>query len=328
MSNTRGLMKFISKEQVAANLPWSALITKLDDTFSKGVHAPPRHHHAIERSDGEATMLLMPAWEDDGYIGMKMLNVFPQNSSVGLAAISGLYMLSEGQHGQTIACIAGNELTRRRTAAASALAAQYLSRQDSETLLIVGTGQVAPMLIEAYSTVRHIKHVLIWGRNQVKAQELAHEYNGYKGVLGTIETIEAVSDLHTACSQADIISCATLSNQPIVQGQWITPGTHLDLIGAFRKDMRECDGEAVAKSRVFVDTMAGAMGEAGDLHQAIAESCFRIEDICGDLEQLTRKEVNGRESEHEITLFKSVGASLEDLAAAIVLWETIESKQN
>ncbi len=320
-------MKFISKEQVAENLPWQALITKLDDTFSKGVHAPPRHHHAIERSDGEATMLLMPAWEDNSYIGMKMLNVFPQNSSVGLAAISGLYMLSEGKHGQTIACIAGNELTRRRTAAASALAAQYLSRQDSQTLLIVGTGQVAPMLIEAYSAIRPIKHVLIWGRNSEKAKELANEYKEYKGELGSIKTIEAISDLESACSKSDIVSCATLSKQSIIRGKWLKSGTHIDLIGAFRKDMRECDGEAVAKSRVFVDTMAGAQGEGGDLHQAIAEGYFNMDEIRGDLEQLTRKEVSGRESEDEITLFKSVGASLEDLAAAIVVWESLDSMQ-
>ncbi len=320
-------MKFISKEQVAESLPWQALITKLDNTFSKGVHAPPRHHHAIERSDGEATMLLMPAWEDNGYIGMKMLNVFPQNSSVGLAAISGLYMLSEGKHGQTIACIAGNELTRRRTAAASALAAQYLSRQDSQTLLIVGTGQVAPMLIEAYSAIRPIKRVLIWGRNSEKAKDLANKYKDYKGELGSIKTIEAISDLESACSKSDIVSCATLSKQSIIQGKWLKSGTHLDLIGAFRKDMRECDGEAVAKSRVFVDTMAGAQGEAGDLHQAIAEGYFNMGEIRGDLEQLTRKEIPGRESEDEITLFKSVGASLEDLAAAIVVWETLDSMQ-
>ncbi len=265
----------------------------------------------------------MPAWEQQGYIGMKMLNVFPQNSSVGLPAISGLYLLSEGQHGQTLACIAGNELTRRRTAAASALAARYLAKADAETLLIVGTGQVAPMLIEAHAAVRPIQRVLVWGRNPDKVKTMVDEYQGYQGASTTITQIEAVSDLANACAQADIISCATLSKAPIVKGEWLKPGCHLDLVGAFRKDMRECDGDAVARSQVFVDTWAGAKGEAGDLHQAMAEGHFSMEDIHGDLEQLTRQEVFGRRSDDEITLFKSVGASLEDLAAAIVLWEDL-----
>ncbi|MCG6401207.1 ornithine cyclodeaminase family protein [Vibrio fluvialis] len=314
-------MKFLSADVVARHLPWTTLIDKLDDTFRTGVNAPARHHHTIERPDGEATMLLMPAWEQHGYIGMKMLNVFPQNSSVGLPAISGLYLLSEGQYGQTLACIAGNELTRRRTAAASALAARYLAKTSAQTLLIVGTGQVAPMLIEAHAAVRPIQRVLVWGRNPDKVQAMVDEYQDYQGAFTTITQIEAVSDLAKTCAQADIISCATLSKEPIVRGEWLQPGCHLDLVGAFRKDMRECDGEAVARSQVFVDTWAGAKGEAGDLHQAMAEGLFSMEDIHGDLEQLTRHEVFGRRSDDDITLFKSVGASLEDLAAAIVLWE-------
>ncbi|MEX3070695.1 ornithine cyclodeaminase family protein [Vibrio alginolyticus] len=314
-------MKFISADQVASHLPWDALINKLDETFRKGVHAPSRHHHTIERPDGEATMLLMPAWEQNGYIGMKMLNVFPQNSDVGLPAISGLYMLSEGKHGQTIACIAGNELTRRRTAAASALAAKYLAKESAETLLIVGTGQVAPMLIEAHAAVRPIKRVLVWGRNPDKAKELVNQYQGYQGGFCLIEDISVVESLEQASSEADIISCATLSTQPIIKGDWLTEGTHLDLVGAFRKDMRECDGVAVEKSDVYVDTWAGAMGEAGDLHQAVDEGYFKMDQILGDLEQLTRDEVSGRKTDNSVTMFKSVGASLEDLAAAIVLWE-------
>lgn len=320
-------MKFISAEQVANHLPWDALINKLDETFRKGVHAPSRHHHTIERPDGEATMLLMPAWEQNGYIGMKMLNVFPQNSAVGLPAISGLYMLSEGKHGQTIACIAGNELTRRRTAAASALAAKYLAKESAETLLIVGTGQVAPMLIEAHASVRPIKRVLVWGRNSDKAQDIVSQYQGYQGSFCRIDDISAVESLEHSATEADIVSCATLSKQPIIKGEWLTEGTHLDLVGAFRKDMRECDGVAVNKSDVYVDTWAGAMGEAGDLHQAVDEDCFNMKQIIGDLEQLTRNEVSGRNSEKSITMFKSVGASLEDLAAAIVLWEELNKQQ-
>ncbi|HSP57910.1 MAG TPA: ornithine cyclodeaminase family protein, partial [Halomonas sp.] len=136
-------MQIISAEDVAASLPWTALIERLATTFREGVESPPRHHHAMHRPDGEATMLLMPAWEQAGYIGVKMVNVFPQNAVHGVPAIAGVYLLSEGVHGRPLACIDGSELTRRRTAAASALAARELARDDASTLLVVGTGKLA-----------------------------------------------------------------------------------------------------------------------------------------------------------------------------------------
>ncbi len=141
-------MRIIDAEEVAAGLAWPALVDRLAHTFRQGVVSPPRHHHGVQRHDGEATLLLMPAWEQDGYIGVKMVNVFPQNATHGLPAIAGVYLLSEGDHGQPLACIDGSELTRRRTAAASALAARELAREDAETLLVVGTGKLAPMVIE------------------------------------------------------------------------------------------------------------------------------------------------------------------------------------
>lgn len=319
-------MNMISAEQIAQNLPWTELIDKLEETFRLGVNAPTRHHHTVSRPDGDATMLLMPAWQETGYIGMKMLNVFPQNSAKGLAAISGLYLLSNGEDGQMLACMHGNELTRRRTAAASALASRYLSKPDASTLVIIGTGQVAPMLIEAHATTRPIKRVMIWGRNIQKAQELATSYQGYQSPFGALQQVVATDDLAFACANADIISSATLSDKPIILGEWLKPGVHLDLVGAFRKDMCEADANAVAKSQVYVDTYAGAYGEAGDLHQASQLGTFDMDNICADLAELCRQKQSARNKGDAITLFKSVGASLEDLAAAIVVWENIAAK--
>ncbi|WP_163574472.1 bifunctional Delta(1)-pyrroline-2-carboxylate/Delta(1)-piperideine-2-carboxylate reductase [Halomonas faecis] len=311
-------MQIITGEQVAASLPWPALIERLATTFREGVESPPRHHHAMHRPDGEATMLLMPAWEPAGYIGVKMVNVFPQNAEHGVPAISGLYVLSEGQHGQPLACLDGSELTRRRTAAASALAARELARTDAETLLVVGTGKLAPMVIEAHAAVRRIRRVLVWGRNPEKAERLA---DAYRDRFDSV----AVTDLAAASAEADVISCVTLSTEPLVRGEWLRPGTHLDLIGAFRPSMRETDGECLARSEVFVDTYAGARGEAGDIHQAIDEGLFSFEAIRADLAELLKEEKPGRSSDDAITLFKSVGASLEDLAAAIEVWEQREA---
>ncbi|MDR5899228.1 ornithine cyclodeaminase family protein [Halomonas vilamensis] len=309
-------MQVVSAPDVARYLSWKGVIRRLHHTFVNGVESPPRHHHAMHRPDGEATMLLMPAWEAAGYIGVKMVNVFPQNADHGMPAISGLYLLSEGKHGQPLACIDGSELTRRRTAAASALAAQALANENAETLLVVGTGKLAPMVIEAHASVRPIKRVLIWGRNPSKAAAIADEY------ADRFDT-QVVESLPTAVAEADIVSCVTLSTQPIIKGEWLTPGTHLDLIGAFRPQMRETDAECLRRADVFVDTYAGAKGEAGDILQAIEEEGFRFDEIRGELEEVLSGTQLGRTSEDAITLFKSVGASLEDLAAAIELWESL-----
>lgn len=310
-------MRVISAQEVAGALAWPALIERLATTFREGVEAPPRHHHAMHRPDGEATMLLMPAWEEAGYIGMKMVNVFPQNADAGLPAISGLYILCEGKHGTPLACMDGSALTSRRTAAASALAARELARQDAESLLVVGTGKLAPMLIEAHAAVRPIRKVRVWGRNPDKATALADQFRGRFDC-------QAVTDLETAVPEADIISCATLSTEPLVRGEWLRPGTHLDLVGAFRPSMRETDSHCLARSEVFVDTYAGAMGEAGDILQAIDEGAFSKSDLRAELAELLRGEKPGRTDDEAITLFKSVGASLEDLAAAIEVWESLE----
>ncbi len=311
-------MRVISTQEVAGALAWPALIERLATTFREGVESPPRHHHAMHRSDGEATMLLMPAWEEAGYIGMKMVNVFPQNANASLPAISGLYILCEGQHGTPLACIDGSALTSRRTAAASALAARELAGQDAASLLVVGTGKLAPMLIEAHAAVRPIHTVRIWGRNPDKAEALAEKFRDRFDC-------QAVTDLETAVPEADIISCATLSTEPLIQGEWLKPGSHLDLVGAFRPTMRETDSQCLARSEVFVDTYAGALGEGGDILQAMDEGKFNETDLRAELAELLRGEKPGRTSDEAITLFKSVGASLEDLAAAIEVWEALNA---
>lgn len=318
-------MQLIAAEEVARRLNWQALVERLAATFRQGVESPPRHHHTMQQPDGEATMLLMPAWEpsrgeERGYIGVKMVNVFPQNAEHGIPAISGVYLLSEGRHGQPLAAIDGAELTRRRTAAASALAARELAREDAETLLVVGTGKLAPMVIEAHAAVRPIRRVRVWGRNPVRAQAVVDEYRQRFDC-------EVVADLQSACAGADIISCVTLSTEPLIHGDWLREGCHLDLIGAFRHSMRETDARCLTRSEVFVDTYAGAFGEAGDILQAIDEGEFARQDIRAELAELLHGDKAGRSSPQAITVFKSVGASLEDLAAAIEVWESRSASQ-
>jgi ornithine cyclodeaminase len=217
--------------------------------------------------------------------------------------------------GRIVASLEAGELTSRRTAAASALASSYLSRPDACSLLIVGAGRMAPNLALAHASVRPIESVQIWARDMAKADELARQLEGM-GLKAT-----AVSALETAVSNADIISCATLSEEPLVLGEWLRPGCHLDLVGAFTPSMREADDAALRRASVFVDTHAGATTEAGEIVQALASGALAAGDIRGDLFDLASGRVESRRSKEEITLFKSVGCSLEDLVAAELCFE-------
>ena len=298
-------MKVLDAAQTAAALPFERLIPTLRDAFVSGAEVPLRHRHDIVQSDGTtAALLLMPAWRANRMFGVKVVSVFPGNGARGLPAVSASYLLCDGTTGQHLALIDGGEITRRRTAAASALAGSFLAREDAKSLLIVGSGHVGGLMAEAYRAVRPIERVMVWNIRRAGAERLAAR-------LGA----EAVTDLVAAVRQADIVSCATLSHEPIVRGEWLRPGTHLDLIGGFTPAMREADDDAVRRARVFIDTDA-ALAEAGDLIDPIAHGALRREDIAGSLFSLCRGDEPGRRDPAEITLFKSVGSALEDLAAA------------
>lgn len=300
-------MKIYDADTVARRLPYATLIDALDTAFRGGVHVPPRAHHTIGKSDRrDGTLLLMPAWRDGGGLGVKIATVFPDNRDC--AAVQANYFLLDGDTGVPRAVIEGRELTLRRTAAASALASRYLSRPDAVTLLQIGTGKLAPHMIAAHRAVRPIERVLIWGRSSDKARRLA---DGLQGVDAA-----AVADLATAISQADIVSCATLSEEPLIHGGWLRGGQHLDLVGAFTPEMRETDSAAVARAQVFVDTYEGALQEAGDIVQAIRDGTIEEKDVAADLAELAQGVHPGRGSAEDITLFKSVGTALEDLVAA------------
>jgi len=309
-------MLILDQNQTIHCLEWSALIGALDTMFQGDCVMPVRHHHKVDvPGESDATLLLMPAWQPGHYIGVKLVSVFPDNHLRSLPAIHGSYLLSSGRTGELLAVIDGGELTARRTAAASALAARHLAREDASRLLVVGTGRLSVNLIEAHSRVRPIQAVSVWGRDRKKAERAADEARA----LGF--AVEVADDLESAARQADIISCATLSRAPLIRGEWLKPGSHLDLIGAFTKDMRESDDEAVRRARVFVDTRAGAFAEAGDILQAIASGAIAKDHVQGELAELVKGH-GGRRSAEDITLFKSVGAALEDLAGAILAYET------
>jgi len=318
-------VKILSAAEVDAALDDVALIDRLDALFRAGCEMPTRHHHAIKEPLGagsaDAMLLLMPAWTRGpfGRVGVKIVTVFPDNGKRSLPSIYGQYLLLDGQTGASLALLDGTMLTKRRTACASGLASRYLSRPESTSLLMIGTGALAPQLIRVHAKVRPIREVAIWGRRPEEAEKLANALGqSLPSAIGRAISVRAVTDRRKAVEAADIVSCATLSKAPLVEGDWLREGQHIDLVGAYTPQMRESDDKAVWRARVFVDTRAGALKEGGDIAQPLANGTIDEDDVIGDLYELSRGQQTGRLSGDAttITLFKSVGAALEDLAAA------------
>ena len=313
-------MRIISATEVNETLDFPALINVLRDAFRLGAVQPVRHHHTVERPQGEpTTLLLMPAWTDfaagdldsNGHIGVKIASVSPDNNKIGKPAVMAQYLLLDGTTGEPQALIDGASLTLWRTAAASALAADYLARPDASRLLVVGAGALAPYLARAHAALRPIREIAIWNRTPENAERVV------AGLAADGFQAGVVEDIEPAIAEADIITAATISTVPLIHGAALRPGTHVDLVGAFSPTMRESDDEAIRRARVYVDTRGGALKEAGDIVQAISSGALTEDAIAGDLFQLARGDAAGRRGADEITLFKSVGAALEDLAAAI-----------
>ncbi len=303
-------MKFIPADQLHQLLDPRQLVSALRQGFHAGATVPTRHHHTIPRADADATLLLMPAWSSNGQIGVKMVTVFPSNSEKSLPSIYGTYTLLDEHTGAPLALMDGRILTLYRTAATSVLAATYLARKDSKSLLMIGTGALAPHIINTYAEVLGIQEVQLWGRTPAKASKLATH------LTRDNLHVTVAEDLADAAGRADIISCATLSKTPLIHGEWLSPGCFVDLIGGYTPQMREADDEVIRKASIFVDTRPGALSEAGDIMIPIQKGLISADDLRADLFDLVAERHAGRQNDSEITLFKSTGYALEDLVAA------------
>ncbi len=315
------MLQLFDADAVAAALPFDRLVAALREAFAAGAEVPARHVHRLpDGRGGETTSLLMPAWtrptdSDPGLYGVKVINVAPGNAARGLPGLHGSYLLFEAATGRPLALMDADVLTARRTAAASALAAAYLSRPDASRLLVLGAGRVAALLPSAMSAVRPLHHVALWARRPEAAATLAARWmaEGYE--------VEVVSDaeLPAAVAAAHIVSTATLATEPLVQGAWLAPGSHLDLIGSFTPALREADDDCFRGARIAVDTDE-ALAKSGDLLGPLARGVFTAAEVRATLAQLARGRVPGRTQEKQRTVFKSVGTALEDLAAARLVW--------
>ncbi|MCE2525402.1 MAG: ornithine cyclodeaminase family protein [Acidimicrobiia bacterium] len=315
-------MEVFDAEAIRRATPWPELMDAIAAALADpAAAAPDRHVHPLPLPGGaEGSLLVMPAWRSDDVIGVKAVTYFPTNAAGATPTVNAGYLLFDGRSGRLSAALDGDELTVRRTAAVSALAAGYLARRDVRRLLVVGTGQLAPALARAHAHGRELAAIEVWGRSTRRAQSLVEEL-----ASGGLPA-EVVGDLDAAVARADLISCVTGATEPLIAGRLLRPGAHLDLVGSFRPDMREADDEAVRRAAVFVDTGPGAR-RAGDLARPLAAGVIGDGDILADLFDLVTGRHPGRDRHDQITLFKSAGFALADLAAARLVRSSWEGRR-
>lgn len=311
-------LPFISAAEVEHLLSWN----KICDALIAG--------HRLERADiddilfrnGEDTVLNRAAWVQGLGIGVKTATIFPGNAarSPAMPSVHTVFTLFDDQTGAPLALIDGNMVTKWKTASDSVLGARLLARPDSKTLLIIGAGTVAASLLEAYPEIfPSLERVLIWNRTPGKAHQLASRTNSAK------VSMEGVEDLASSVARADIIATATLSIEPVLKGEWVSAGTHIDLIGAYRPDMREADDGLIQGAEIFVDSRSTAIHDIGELAIPIQSGIITEQDIRADLYDLCNGSP-GRTSAQAITVYKNGGGAHLDLMTANCIFATLENR--
>ena len=313
-------MQVISADQVHSILRYPDLIDSLADAYSKEFTMPPRKVFLLdEQSDSHDAFALLPSWNDK-VIGVKAFTYFPAPAE-GYKSLYSQILLFDRDHGEPLALVDGTSVTFWRTAGISGLASRLLSREDSENLLLLGTGNLSTYIIRAQASVRNLKRVLVWGRTPAKAEavvaKMSEELPGI--------SFEIASDIQSACGVADIVVSATGSHEPLVEGDWIREGTHTDFIGNHHATKRECDTALVVKSKLYADSRDNCFREAGEVLVPISEGVITEEAVVGQLTEMCQGTVPLRESDSEITLFKSIGMALSDLVGACHVYESIQS---
>jgi 1-pyrroline-2-carboxylate reductase [NAD(P)H] len=308
-------MKILTDDHVHAALRFPEFIDALQEAFAGDFTMPPRQVLALDpSSDGHEAFAMLPSWNEE-VIALKAFTYFPRNTPPQRSLYSKI-LVFDRSHGEPLALVDGSSVTYWRTAGVSALASRFLSRPESSSLLLLGTGNLASYLIRAHASVRDLETVMVWGRDAAKAEAVVGRMAGeFPGIRFAV-----VEDREAACGAADLVVAATGSPEILVRGAWLPPGTHCDFLGNHHANRRECDTEAVTRSRVYVDTRANCLREAGELLVPIADGDFAAERVLGELAELCRGSVPGRRTAEEITLFKSVGCALGDLCGALATY--------
>ncbi len=304
-------MNIISAQQVHQTLKYPDFIDSLAETFASNFTMPPRQVMLLdEKSGSHDAFAMLPSWNEK-VIALKAFTYFPDNTPPNQTLYSQI-MLFDRQVGTPLALVDGVSVTCFRTAGVSALASRFLSRADSSRMTMIGTGKLAPFIIRAHASVRPLTQIDLWGRSPEKTEALAERMRAELPAI----TFTVVTDLERSCRDADIIVCATGSHDILVHGDWLKPGAHADFLGNHHATKRECDTATITRSRVFVDTRINCFKEAGEILVPVAEGAYSLDKVAGELSELCRGSVEGRQNDEQITVFKSVGCALGDLCGA------------
>lgn len=303
-------MRFIPQDEVARLAPYPALIDSLAKGLRETIESPPRSH--FNPNHDASAVLIMPAWKPNGIMGTKIVSIWPENNARGKSAVSAVYLLTSCEDGSTLAVIDGTELTLRRTAAAAALAARILARPNSKRLAVLGTGALSAHMAMAHHSQFDLSETTVWGRQLDKAQAVVDQL----ARLGI--TARASIDLQSTLADTNIVATVTTATQPFIRTEWVRPGTHLGLIGAFTADMAEAQPQLLSKVRLFADTREGVLQKGGEVLQALRAGLIAETDVRAELADLVASDAPAtwRSSAQDITVFKAVGFAALDLIAA------------
>jgi ornithine cyclodeaminase len=302
-------MKHFDMKAIQTALPYPLLVDALAQGLQQFAETPARSFFSPNQD--ASCVMIMPAWRPHQMMGVKLVSVWPENNAKGESAVSAVYVLISCLDGRPLAVLDGTELTLRRTAAAAALAAKRLARENSETLAVLGTGSLSVPLVQAHTDTMRFKNVLVWGRQFYKAQLVVNQLRE----LG-IE-VRAMGDLHKTLAMSDVVAVATTATEPFLKAAWVRPGTHISLVGAFTPQMAEAEPGLISKSQLFADCRASVLEKGGEVFQAIEQGLVLDSDIIADLAELTAQpDRSWRHDAQAITVFKSVGFALLDLIAA------------
>lgn len=305
-------MKYFDMKAIQTALPYPLLVEALAQGLQQFAQTPARSFFSPNQD--ASCVMIMPAWRPHQMMGVKLVSVWPENNAKGESAVSAVYVVISCLDGRPLAVLDGTELTLRRTAAAAALAAKRLARENSETLAVLGTGSLSVPLVQAHTDTMRLKNVLVWGRQFHKTQRVVKQLKG----LG-IE-VRAMGDLEETLALSDVVAVATTATEPFLKADWVKPGTHISLVGAFTPQMAEAEPVLMARSQLFADCRASVLEKGGEVFQAIKQGLVLDSDIIADLAELTaQSDRNWRHDGQAITLFKSVGFALLDLIAAEVV---------
>lgn len=288
----------------------------LAEALAEGHRRPPAQIRDVLMAEGGNRLLSRAAWIAGLGLGVKSVTVYPGNPAAGRPSVQGAMTVFDDETGAPEAVIDNALITKWKTAGDSLLGAKLLMRPGSQRLLVVGAGPVAGSLIEAYGALIPDLEATVWARRPEAAAALAARHPG----------VAVAGDLPAAVAAAEIVACATMAKTPVLRGDWLRPGQHVDLIGAFTPEMREADDAALKRGRLFVDSRATTIGHIGELAIPMAAGVITEADVLGDLHDLVAGRA-GRRSEDEITIFKNGGGAHLDLMTARMILERWHAAQ-